>query len=226
MDIKPDNMEDLTEVITKASFHPTSCNLLVYSSSRGSLRLIDLRENALADRCSKVFEIEEDPAEKSFFSEIISSISDVQFTPNGNCLVSRDYISLKVWDVRYESKPLEIIPVQDYLRPRLCDLYENDCIFDKFECASSPDGSSFVTGSYNDDFFIYDSKSKSGQTLSACPPLQYGSKSQAENTSRRNSNVQVSVDEMNFSKKSLHTAWHPRADVVAVASLNNLYIYQ
>lgn len=24
--------------------------------------------------------------------------------------------------------------VHDYLRSKLCSLYENDCIFDKFEC--------------------------------------------------------------------------------------------
>jgi serine/threonine-protein phosphatase 2A regulatory subunit B len=53
VDIKPDNMEDLTEVITSASFHPTSCNLLMYSSSRGSIRLYDLRYNATAERPSR-----------------------------------------------------------------------------------------------------------------------------------------------------------------------------
>ncbi|CAF1651102.1 unnamed protein product, partial [Adineta ricciae] len=35
VDIKPPNMEDLTEVITGAEFHPRECNLFVYSSSRG-----------------------------------------------------------------------------------------------------------------------------------------------------------------------------------------------
>jgi hypothetical protein len=28
-------MEDLTEVITSAEFHPTQCNLFAYSSSKG-----------------------------------------------------------------------------------------------------------------------------------------------------------------------------------------------
>lgn len=27
------------------------------------------------------------------------------------------------------------LQVHDYLRSKLCSLYENDCIFDKFECA-------------------------------------------------------------------------------------------
>lgn len=43
VDIKPDNMEDLTEVITAADFHPFHCHHLVYSSSKGCIRLADLR---------------------------------------------------------------------------------------------------------------------------------------------------------------------------------------
>ncbi|CAB1422284.1 unnamed protein product, partial [Pleuronectes platessa] len=53
VDIKPTNMEDLTEVITAAEFHPHHCNLFVYSSSKGTLRLCDMREAALCDKHSK-----------------------------------------------------------------------------------------------------------------------------------------------------------------------------
>ena len=42
-------MEELTEVITAAEFHPTECNLFVYSSSKGSIRLCDMRSQALCD---------------------------------------------------------------------------------------------------------------------------------------------------------------------------------
>jgi len=53
VDTKPANMEDLTEVITAARFHPTECGLFVYSSSKGLLRLCDLRSQALCDRSAK-----------------------------------------------------------------------------------------------------------------------------------------------------------------------------
>ena len=86
------------------------------------------------------FEEEEDPANKSFFSEIISSISDVKFSKDGRYILSRDYLTLKVWDVKMENKPVKTIPIHDHLRSKLCDLYENDCIFDKFECTFSGDG--------------------------------------------------------------------------------------
>ena len=53
VDIKPENMEELTEVITASCFHPTSCNLFMYSSSRGAIKLADMRSAALCDAHSK-----------------------------------------------------------------------------------------------------------------------------------------------------------------------------
>ena len=88
----------------------------------------------LTDSMLLGFEEEEDPSARSFFSEIISSISDVKFSHDGRYLLSRDYLSLKIWDVNMESRPLKTIPIHDHLRGKFCDLYENDCIFDKFEC--------------------------------------------------------------------------------------------
>jgi hypothetical protein len=34
------------------------------------------------------------------------------------------------------------------------------------------------------------------------------------------------VDSLNFTKKSLHVSFNPKFDVLAVASVNNLYLYQ
>jgi serine/threonine-protein phosphatase 2A regulatory subunit B len=53
VDIKPVNMEELTEVITAAEFHPISCNLFMYSSSKGTIKLADMRESALCDQHAK-----------------------------------------------------------------------------------------------------------------------------------------------------------------------------
>lgn len=88
---------------------------------------------------SLVFEEPEDVSSRSFFSEIIASISDVRFSRNGRYILSRDYLTVKLWDVTMESRPVEVYPVHDYLRSRLCSLYENDCIFDKFECGFNGD---------------------------------------------------------------------------------------
>lgn len=53
VDIKPANMEELTEVITAAECHPHQCNVFVYSSSKGTIRLCDMRAGALCDRHTK-----------------------------------------------------------------------------------------------------------------------------------------------------------------------------
>lgn len=39
-----------------------------------------------------------------------------------------------------ESKPVKTINVHDYVKPKLVDLYDNECLFDKFECNFSGDG--------------------------------------------------------------------------------------
>lgn len=40
VDIKPPNMEDLTEVITAAEFHPSHCHIFAYSSSKGMVATV------------------------------------------------------------------------------------------------------------------------------------------------------------------------------------------
>ena len=56
-----------------------------------------------------------------------------------------------------EKTPVKTIPIHEHLRPRLCDTYENDSIFDKFEVVFSGDAKNVMTGSYNNNFMIYPS---------------------------------------------------------------------
>ncbi|XP_017749328.1 PREDICTED: serine/threonine-protein phosphatase 2A 55 kDa regulatory subunit B delta isoform isoform X2 [Rhinopithecus bieti] len=229
VDIKPANMEELTEVITAAEFHPHQCNVFVYSSSKGTIRLCDMRSSALCDRHSKFFEEPEDPSSRSFFSEIISSISDVKFSHSGRYMMTRDYLSVKVWDLNMESRPVETHQVHEYLRSKLCSLYENDCIFDKFECCWNGSDSAIMTGSYNNFFRMFDRDTRRDVTLEAS---RESSKPRASLKPRKvctggkRKKDEISVDSLDFNKKILHTAWHPADNVIAVAATNNLYIFQ
>ncbi|OXB76648.1 UNVERIFIED_CONTAM: hypothetical protein H355_008687 [Colinus virginianus] len=229
VDIKPANMEELTEVITAAEFHPHHCNTFVYSSSKGTIRLCDMRTAALCDRHAKFFEEPEDPSNRSFFSEIISSISDVKFSHSGRYIMTRDYLTVKVWDLNMENRPIETYQVHDYLRSKLCSLYENDCIFDKFECVWNGSDSVIMTGSYNNFFRMFDRNTKRDVTLEAS---RENSKPRAVLKPRKvcvggkRRKDEISVDSLDFSKKILHTAWHPSENIIAVAATNNLYIFQ
>jgi len=235
LDIKPVNMEELTEVITAAEFHPSSCNLFCYSSSKGTVKLADMRDSALCDRHAKLYEEEEDPSNKSFFSEIISSVSDVKFSKDGRYILSRDYLTLRIWDINMDSKPLKTINVHDHLRPKLCDLYENDCIFDKFECTWSGDGESILSGSYNNNFHIYDKNAETDVVLqadkSAFKAKKVGAQknkggANAKGAQKANGvRTPVDTDTIDFNKKILHASWHPREDTIAIAATNNLFLF-
>lgn len=205
VDIKPVNMEELTEVITAAEFHPVHCNYFAYSSSKGTIKLADMRESALCDHHAKrtplslsllmvVFEVEEDPVSKSFFSEIISSVCDIRFSRDGRYILSRDFLTLKIWDLAMDGRtPLQTINIHDHLRHKLCDLYESDCIFDKFECTFSGDGKHALTGSYNNNFMIY--------------PTNVGNPGQTTTTGAGGTEILLQADKSAFkAKKSIAAA--------------------
>ncbi|OEL21337.1 Serine/threonine protein phosphatase 2A 55 kDa regulatory subunit B beta isoform [Dichanthelium oligosanthes] len=240
IDVKPTNMEDLTEVITSAEFHPTHCNTLAYSSSKGSIRLVDLRQSALCDTHSQIFEQHEAPGSRSFFTEIIASISDIKFSKDGRHILSRDYMTLKLWDIKMNSGPVATFQVHEYLRPKLCDLYENDSIFDKFECCQSGDGLQVATGSYSNIFRVFGCGTGSNEatTLEA---TRNPTRRQLQNPTRaarslntltravrrggENTGIDANGNSYDLSTKLLHLAWHPSENLIACAAANSLYMY-
>ncbi|GAB7326745.1 hypothetical protein MBLNU13_g10692t1 [Cladosporium sp. NU13] len=247
VDIKPANMEELTEVITAAEFHPTSCNWFMYASSKGTIKLADMRQKALCDEHAKQFEQEEDPSSRSFFSEIISSISDVRFSHDGRYILSRDYLTVKIWDVNMERQPVKTIPIHEHLRPRLCDTYENDSIFDKFEVTFSGDAKNVMTGSYNNNFMIYpsdpdkdteivlqaDKSAFKAKKVGIPTPMNAGAGKDGKKGSRASSPAggaqrmrkETDADQIDFNKKILHMSWHPHEDSIAIAATNNLFVF-
>nr|XP_016452202.1 PREDICTED: serine/threonine protein phosphatase 2A 55 kDa regulatory subunit B alpha isoform-like [Nicotiana tabacum] len=241
VDVKPTNMEDLTEVITSAEFHPTHCNMLAYSSSKGSVRLIDLRQSALCDSHSKLFEEQEAPGSRSFFTEIIASISDIKFAKNGRYILSRDYMTLKLWDINMDSGPVSTFQVHEYLRPKLCDLYENDSIFDKFECCLSGDGMRVATGSYSNLFRVFGCPPGSTEAITL-EASKNPMRRQVQTPSRPSRSLSSSItrvvrrgadsagvdangNSFDFTTKLLHLAWHPTENSIACAAANSLYMY-
>ena len=50
---------------------------------------------------------------------------------------------------------------------QLCDLYENDSIFDKFECTISGNSENVATGSYSNYFRVFNVNSGNESTLEA-----------------------------------------------------------
>lgn len=157
-------------------------------------------------------------------------------------------MTLKLWDVNMEASPIATFKVHEYLRPKLCDLYESDSIFDKFECCLSGDGLRVATGSYSNLFRVFGAtpENEEASTLEASKspnnrrPVLPSSKttSRLANLARSgrltrrvtDGDGSPGVSELNggtydFTSKLLHLAWHPQANVIACAASNSLYMY-
>lgn len=249
VDIKPANMEELTEVITAAEFHPQSCNLFMYSSSKGIIKLVDMREHALCDSHYKQFEEWMKPTQHSFFTEITSSISDVRFSQDGRYIASRDYMTVKIWDIKMEREPVKTINIHEHIREKFCDTYENDAMFDKFEVVYSGDGKSVMTGSYNNNFMIYpnavDPQAEETEIVlqadkSAFKAKKVGKPISMDNgSSMKNNNMRGTraipamnmmrrdpeYEAIDFKKSILHLSWHPHENSIAIAATNNLFVF-
>ena len=152
-----------------------------------------------------------------------------------------------------ERQPVKTIPIHEHLRPRLCDTYENDSIFDKFEVVFSGDGSNVMTGSYNNNFMIYpsdpeietevvlqaDKSAFKAKKVGVPTPINSTSPNGTKKGSSRagspaaNSTTgqgsrmrkETDADQIDFNKKILHMSWHPFEDSIAIAATNNVSIF-
>ena len=127
-----------------------------------------------------------------------------------------------------ERKPVETYPVHEYLRGKLCSLYENDFIFDKFECGWNGDDSCVITGSYNNFFRIFYRQPKMEFCYEASRDMsQLGqilrNKKVVQGPRRRRE--EVGLDSLDYGRKILHAVWHPRDNILAIAATNNLYLF-
>lgn len=148
-----------------------------------------------------------------------------------------------------ERQPVKTIPIHEHLRPRLCDTYENDSIFDKFEVVFSGDAKNVMTGSYNNNFMIYpsaadqqtevvlqaDKSAFKAKKVGVPTPMNSTSPSVPANRKGVNSRAgspaagqgarmrkETDADQIDFNKKILHMSWHPFEDSIAIAATNNV----
>jgi serine/threonine-protein phosphatase 2A regulatory subunit B len=141
-----------------------------------------------------------------------------------------------------ERQPVKTIPIHEHLRPRLCDTYENDSIFDKFEVVFSGDAENVMTGSYNNNFMIYpteeqketeivlqaDKSAFKAKKVGVPTPMNKGSGKKAGSRSGSPAGPgsrmkkETDADQIDFNKKILHMSWHPFEDSIAIAATNNV----
>ena len=219
IDLKPEDLTDLSEVITSSQYHPISDNMFLYSTSKGVVNVADLRKSSICDNNAVVLFESEDPSKKNFFTEIVSSISDATFSRNGKYIYSRDFLNVKVWDLAMPTKPVTTIPIFEPLKSKLCELYENECIFDKFSIASSPCSNYFVTGNFNKTFHVIDYMGEKNLQIK----LNFQKKFEGKDIPKKY--YENLNDKYDFMRKVLKTSYHPETNCIAAAALNCLYFF-
>lgn len=217
VDMKPESMDALSEVLTSAIFHPHQSHIFAFSTSTGAVKLADMRMSALCDNCVKEFKDTTTASPNSFFAEILECISDISFTNSGNQLLLRDYMSLKLWDARMEHRPALVVDIQGYLVPKLRELYMNDLIFDKFKCSVSYDDSLFLTGTYGGVACAFERTTGKAVSAFDCVGAQQIIPSDATKTRP--------IDDPMWKSKAIHCQFNPKDTSLAVGTSVDMALF-
>lgn len=86
--------------------------MFAYGTNKGGLKLCDMRISAVTDNTALNFKTESGSGQKNFLTEMISCYSSADFTKNAKYLVSRDFLTVKIWDICNTKKPINTIVVQ------------------------------------------------------------------------------------------------------------------
>lgn len=158
LDKTPSDMSNLRFVITRAKFKKNDSNTVIVGLNNGVTKSYDLRSRSQADSgLCQVFRpsIKDEDQHSSQYGDVINSIHDFDTTSDGRYLVTRDYLTVKVWDMRFTERPTRIHRVHDYVKPMLPMLNETDNIYDTFDVCISPCDSYVISGSYGARFHTF-----------------------------------------------------------------------
>ncbi|KAF0992362.1 hypothetical protein HZS_7677, partial [Henneguya salminicola] len=240
VDIKPENMESLSEVITCANYHPIEPDIFLYTTSKGTIKLCDTRVKAICDTPTlgtslfsilKVFLDNNESLNSSRFSEAIFTISSLDISSTSKYFLTRNYLEVKVWDMCMNRNPIETHRVQQYLNNdiKLAEMYEQDCIFDKFEACFSKNDKCIVTGTYDDIFSItkrdsIDITSQSSFYLADYENLKHRGGSHdlepkiiSDSQDKKYKKNCINPNHIKFSRKITSLDCHPNENIIAVA---------
>lgn len=104
------------EIVKCARFDSQSQTFL-YTTNTGKINICDLRESSnFAERPSLQFQLRSHKG-AAIFDQYINSVSSAQFVPGQPCIVSRDYMSVKLWDLRKGRSSSMMIDSDNSMKP-------------------------------------------------------------------------------------------------------------
>ena len=184
----------------------------------------------------------------SIYSNYLSYCSGAEFLPDQTQVVSRDYMSIKVWDLRAD-KPYFSANVNDYMERNLSQLSREDALDDEFFMALSPDGKYLSTGGYNRTAHIIDANATTNTSIT-CNHIQssgqpvgvlkaynkqkrlIGSSLQSDSCGESNQKSKATNSTVDSSKQVTFGAWSPfystvsSVQTLALAYRNCIFLYE
>jgi serine/threonine-protein phosphatase 2A regulatory subunit B len=235
-------IRSLNNIISAAEFHPNSGSVFAYGGSDGAIRLCDTRRRPVCTGHDKMY-WNRDPSRmnRGFYDEYLDMVRDLRFSPSGRLMLSRDYLSVHVWDLNMEGKPIESYYVQEAMQPlvnTVADLAEERIMSDSFTCNWSGDERGIVTGSYQNIFrvvdrslgkdYAYGLSRKESLSLAREDPLTCLKKDGMEPALIKNKRKAGWKEKLRkgLDRRVLVNAWHPKENLIAVAVKDELYFYE
>ena len=139
----------------------------------GVVNICDYRESStFKNRASLSFVTCPRTTQNNVFSRWTRCVASAKFVGDMHKVVSRDYLSVKLWDLRAASNttsmatdPVFSAQVTDYMERNLAVLVDQDCVSDSFFVDVSPDGKHIATGGYNKQGHVIDMNATTNTTI-------------------------------------------------------------
>lgn len=80
-----------------------------------------------------------------------------------------------------------------------------------------------MTGSYHNQFYIYERQTKNEAQLEASKAFVSKMKKPIKLKPRKKDDI--ITEPLDFNQKILHTAWHPQENTIAIGAANNMFIF-
>lgn len=151
----------------------------MYTTTAGKINICDFREGSdFHKRPSMVLDSAQKAAggKASVFNKWTNCVSDARFIEGSTQVVSRDFLNVKLWDLRAasnqgsSSKSVYSAQVTDYMERNLTTLMDQDMLDDQFFVDITPDGKHMATGGYNKSGHVIDINSTSNTVI----PCNFG----------------------------------------------------
>lgn len=127
----------------------------MYTTSNGLINICDIREKSDFSRKASITLSTQTESNPSVFSHWLNYVSQASFLRDSNLVVSRDFMTVRQWDLRI-GKALFAAEVSDSMSRSLSVLHRNDALDDQFFMTVSQDGQQLVTGAYDKSAHVMD----------------------------------------------------------------------